>query len=125
MNKIQELFLYFLIGCIGARLILVYVAKIMDPNYLPFFGILGLVPAVGFSYIYFFNGRKTNKGVFGEDIWWENLRPIHATLWFLFSISAILRKSFAWIFLMTDVTVGLFAFLTHHYQNGDMLKVLK
>jgi hypothetical protein len=123
MNKLQELFLYFLIGCIGARLILVYVAKITDTEYLPYLGILGLFPAFGFSYIYFFNGRKSKKGAFDEDIWWDDIRPLHILLWFLFSISAFLRKQYAWIFLLTDVTVGLVAFLTHHYRNGDMLKV--
>ena len=122
MNKLQELFLYFLIGCIGARLIVVYVAKNINIEYLPYLGILALFPALGFSYIYFFNGRKS-KGAFNEDIWWEDLRPVHATLWFMFSISALLQKQYAWIFLMTDVTVGLVAFLTHHYRNGDTLKV--
>ena len=89
MNQLQELFLYFLIGCIGARLIVVYVAKNINIEYLPYLGILALFPALGFSYIYFFNGRKSKKGAFGEDIWWEDLRPVHATLWLLFSISAL------------------------------------
>jgi hypothetical protein len=123
MNKLQELFLYFLIGCIGVRLIVVYVAKNINIEYLPYLGIVGLFPAIGFSYIYFFNGRKSKKGAFDEDIWWEDLRPVHGILWFLFAISALLRKQYAWIFLMTDVTVGLVSFLTHHYRNGDMLKV--
>jgi hypothetical protein len=123
MNKLQQLFLYFLVGCIGVRLLLVYIAKTVNNKYLPYLGYVALLPVAGFMYIHLFNGRKSNKGAFGEDIWWQNLRPVHALFYFLFAISAIMRKNFAWIFLMIDVTIGLLSFLTFHYQNGDMLKV--
>ena len=99
------------------------VAKNINIEYLPYLGIVGLFPAIGFSYIYFFNGRKSKKGAFDEDIWWEDLRPVHATTWFLFAIFAIMKKSFAWIFLLVDVVISLVAFLTHHYRNGDISKV--
>jgi hypothetical protein len=123
MNKLQQLFLYFLVGCIGARLLLVYLAKSINIKYLPYLGYVALLPVFGILYIYFFNGRKSNKGVFGEDIWWQDLRPVHATTWFLFAIFAIMKKSFAWIFLLVDVVISLVAFLTHHYRNGDISKV--
>ena len=41
----------FLIGCIGIRLSLVYIAKNYT-NYLPIMGKLALLPAIGFTIIY-------------------------------------------------------------------------
>ena len=125
MNKLQKLFLYFLIGCIGIRLLLVYIAKTTSIKYLPYLGYIALIFVAGFLYMHVFNPRKSMKGVFGEPIWWGYLRPVHAILWFLFAISAIMKKQFAWIFLLIDVTVGLGGFVNFHYRNGDIVKVFK
>ena len=124
MSDIQKRFLLFIFGCIGMRTLFVIIAKNVSINYLPILGYLALLPAIGFIYIYVTGSRKTGAEVFGEKIWWNNLRPIHAVLYSLFAYNAIIRNSNAWMYLLIDVTFGLFSFLIFHYSNGDFSKLL-
>jgi hypothetical protein len=78
-------------------------------------GYLLLLPAVGFMYIYLTDSRKTGPEVFGEKIWWNDLRPVHALLYALFSYNAINGNRNAYLFLLVDVLFGLSAFLVHHF----------
>ena len=123
MNDIQKRFLLFLIGCIGTRALFVYVAKNAGPKYLPLLGYLALLPAIGFIYIYLTGSRKTGGEVFGEKIWWNDLRPIHSLLYFLFAYNAIIGNSKAWMYLLVDVIFGLSSFLIFHFKNGDFKKL--
>jgi hypothetical protein len=115
MKNIQKRFLLFLIGCIGTRFLFVYVAKNAGPKYLPLLGYLALLPAIGFIYIYLTGSRKTGREVFGEKIWWNDLRPIHSLLYFLFAYNAIIGNNKAWIYLLVDVIFGLTSFLIFHF----------
>jgi hypothetical protein len=124
MNHLQQRFLMFLIGCIGIRSLFVIIAKYINTTYLKYLGYLALVPAIGFIYIYLTGSRKTGAEVFGEKIWWNNLRPIHSILYFLFAYNAIIGNNQSWIYLLIDVLIGLISFLIHHYINGDILKLL-
>ena len=123
MNQLQQRFLMFLIGCIGVRSLFVVIAKYIDPKYLKYLGYLALLPATGFMYIYLTGSRKTGAEVFGENIWWNNLRPVHSILYFLFAYNAIIGNNQSWIYLLADVIIGLISFLIHHSVNGDMYKV--
>ena len=124
MNHLQQRFLLFLIGCVGIRSLFVIIAKYINTKYLKYLGYLALVPAIGFIYIYLTGTRKTGAEVFGEKIWWNNLRPIHSILYFLFAYNAIIGNKQSWIYLLVDVLIGLISFLIHHYANGDIVKVL-
>ena len=124
MNDIQKRFLLFLIGCIGTRALFVYVAKNAGSKYLPLLGYLALLPAIGFIYIYLTGSRKTGGEVFGEKIWWNDLRPIHSLLYFLFAYNAIIGNSKAWMYLLVDVIFGLISFLIFHFKNGDFKKLI-
>ena len=123
MNNLQKIFLMFLIGCIGLRSIFVIIAKYINIKYLKYLGLLALIPAIGFIYIYLTGSRKTGAEVFGKKIWWNNLRPIHSILYFLFAYNAIIGNKESWIYLFVDVVIGLISFLLHHYINGDFSKV--
>jgi hypothetical protein len=123
MNDIQKRFLLFLIGCIGTRALFVYFAKNAGSKYLPLLGYLALLPAIGFIYIYLTGSRKTGGEVFGEKIWWNDLRPIHSLLYFLFAYNAIIGNNKAWIYLLVDVIFGLSSFLIFHFKNGDFKKL--
>jgi hypothetical protein len=120
MNNLQKRFLLFLVGCIGSRSVLVYVAKNVSVKYL---GYLALLPAIGFIYLFLTGTRKTGTEVFGDKIWWNDLRPVHSLLYFLFAYNAIYGNSYAWKFLLADVILGLVSFLYFHYINGDFSKV--
>ena len=103
MNHLQKRFLMFLIGCIGIRSLFVIIAKYINTKYLKYLGYLALLPAIGFMYIYLTGSRKTGAEVFGEKIWWNNLRPIHGLMYLLFAYNAINGNKFAWIYLLIDV----------------------
>lgn len=124
MNSMQKRFLLFLIGCIGVRTLFVIIAKNASIYYLQLLGYLALLPAIGFVYIYLTGSRQVGAETFGEKIWWNNLRPLHAVLYFLFAYNAINGNKMAYQFLLIDVIFGLFAFLAFHYKNGDFKKYL-
>lgn len=112
--------LLFLIGCIGARTLFALLAKNF-PNYLPFMGLIALLIAVGFIYRYLSGTRKTGPETFGEKIWWNDLRPLHAALYLTFALLAFRKSPYAWILLAIDVVIGLTAFLYyHHFVKRDL-----
>jgi hypothetical protein len=123
MNTIQKRFLLFLLGCIPARLFFVFIAKNVSINWLPYLGYLALLPAIGFAYIFLADSRKTGTEVFGDKIWWNNLRPLHSFLYFMFALNAINKNVNSWIYLLIDVCLGLFSFIAFHYRNGDFSKL--
>ena len=112
-NKLKRILL-FLFGCIGTRLALVYIAKTISLQYLPVLGYVALLPAIGFMYFFISGTRQTGAEVFGDKIWWNNLRPVHAALYGLFAYNAINKNPNAWMFLLVDVLVGLIAFVRQH-----------
>jgi len=116
MNIIQKRFLAFLLLCIPIRFIFVYVTKNISKKYLPYLGYLALLPAAGFLFIYLGGYRKKGGETFGQKIWWNHLRPIHALLYLCFSYLAINKKDNAYIPLLLDVIIGLISFL--HYHNS-------
>ena len=119
MNQLQKKIVLFLIGCIGVRSLLVVIAKTINTNYLTYLGYLALLPAIGFIYIYLTGSRESGPETFGEKIWWNNLRPIHAILYLLFAYNAIIGNKNAWMYLLVDVLFGFISFLLHHYLQGD------
>ena len=125
MNNLEKRMLMFLIGCIGVRSLFVLIAKYTNTKYLKYLGYLSLLPASGFIYIYLTGSRKTGGETFGEKIWWNDLRPVHAVLYILFAYNAIIGNKQAWVYLLADVLFGLINFLMHHYVNGDFHKLLK
>jgi hypothetical protein len=111
--------LLFLVGCMGARLLLTYAAKQANKTWLRYMGFIALLPAVGFLTL-FLTGMNKTVGTFGEKIWWNSLRPVHSLLYFLFAYSAIQGNPKAWIFLLIDVTIGFSAFIIFHTKRGDL-----
>lgn len=124
MNDFQKRLLLFIIGCIGTRSLFVYVAKNAGPKQLPLLGYLALLPAIGFMYIYLTGSRQTGAEVFGDKIWWNDLRPIHSLLYFLFAYNAIIGNTKSWMYLLLDVVIGLVSFLFFHYINGNFSKMV-
>ena len=124
MKDIQKRFLLFLFGCIGTRALFVIVAKMASVEYLPYLGYLALLPAIGFFYIFITKSRETGAEVFGGKIWWNDLRPLHGTIYALFAYNAIQKNPNSWMFLLADVLVGLLSFLWHHSSVGSFQQLL-
>mgnify|MGYP000935925675 FL=1 len=119
MKIIEKRFLGFLFACIPARLLIAGIAKKVPNNYLPYLGLLALLPATGFLYIYLSGMRKTGGETFGQKIWWNNLRPIHSFMFYLFAYLAFHKNKKAYLVLFTDAMFGLVSFL--YLQETDLL----
>ena len=120
MNDIQKRILVFLIGCIGIRTLFVYIAKNINKDYLPYMGYIAAIISFGFAFIFITNSRQTGPEVFGDKIWWNNLRPIHAVNYAIFAYMAINKTPNAWIVLLIDVVIGLSAHLYYHHSKGHI-----
>ncbi len=120
MNTITKRMLLFLIGCIGTRASFVLLAKFLDKKYLPYMGYLALIIAIGFTIIFITGIRDTGPEVFGDKIWWNNLRPVHALLYFIFAYLAITQNDYAWIPLLIDLLLGLGSVLIFHKINNNI-----
>lgn len=116
--------LLFLFGCMTVRLGLVYIAKTIPVKYLPYMGYLFLLPALGVAYIYVTGIRRTGAEVFGNRIWWNNLRPVHSLLYFTFAYLAITSSKIAYIPLLIDTSIGFIGFMVYHLYNNNFKKLL-
>jgi hypothetical protein len=106
----QKRALLFWFGCIGTRLGLVWLAR-TQPHLLPYMSAMGLAIAIGFTWIYLGGLRKTGPEAFG-DIWWNNLRPVHAALYATFAYYAYHGDGMtASTVLALDVSLGMAAWL--------------
>ena len=119
MKIIQKRFLAFMFLCIPVRIAFVFAAKNINVHYLPYLGYLGMLPALGFFYIFVFRKRKTGGETFGQKIWWNNLRPIHSVLYFIFAYLAINKNKNSYIPLLIDVIFGFISFIVYHYCVGS------
>ena len=119
MTPMQKRIALFLGGCIPARLLLTAVAKYSPVYYLPYLGMVTLVIAIGFLYLYFTGKRSTGAETQGAPIWWMKMRIFHGLMYLFFSIMAFMRMKNAYIILLLDTIVGLLLFLNHHYVAGD------
>ena len=127
MNIIQKRFALFLLLCIPARILLVFLAKFLKGISLKILALVLLIPAFGFLYLFFSGKRPTGGEVFGNKIWWNNLRPIHGLNYLVFS-SLVLSGVWvhkAWIILLFDVALGFLAFLIYHYKSNNFPKLLE
>ena len=118
-KTLKTRFLLFLVGCIGTRLAFTIISAYSTGNFLKLLGLIALGPVIGWLYIIFIGKRDTGVEVFGDKIWWKDLRPIHTFLWAIFSYMAINGNRNAWIILLIDTLFGLSAFLIYHWRQGN------
>lgn len=122
--NLRKRFILFIIGCIGLRSYLVYFAKTTSRSNLRYLGYAALVISFGFMFLYLSGLRKTGAEVFGDKIWWNNLRPLHSLLYFLFAYYVFTNNVNAWKFLGVDVIIGFSAFIYFHYTQGNFNKLI-
>ena len=124
MNSIQKRFIAFIFGCILVRSSFVLIALKIPKKYLPYLGMLAILPAIGFLTIYLGGYRKTGGETFGKKIWWNNLRPVHAVLYFSFAYLALTKNNNAYMPLLIDVILGGMSFIFYHYKDGSFSKLI-
>lgn len=108
----QQRILYFLVGCIGIRIIIAIIPLYIPKNLLPVLGLLTLIIGIAFLYLYFSNQRM-NAPEGGGVTWWANYRLIHGLLYLCASIYLLQKKRLAWIPLSIDVLFGLIVFIVN------------
>jgi hypothetical protein len=114
LTNTNKRFILFLMFCIPSRLLLTYLAKTTNSPYIAY---ITTLIGLGFLYIYFSGSRKTGPEVFGDKIWWNNLRPLHGFLYLLFSYLVLFRKNpNSYLVLLLDTIIGLVAFLSFHFN---------
>ena len=112
--------LTFFLGCLGARLAIAVAAFYARPKWLRVMGMAALVLACSWVYIYLFDARPFGREAGGlgsglQRIWWNNLRPLHAGLYFAFAVMAIKKNHYAYRVILLDTLVGLIAWLRHYW----------
>jgi hypothetical protein len=98
----------------GARTGLTYIVKHHAHAHKNALASLLLIPAFGFAYIYMNDLRKTGAEVFGDRIWWNDLRPFHALMYFVTAALVHTRTNKSHYPIALDTLVGLLSFTYHH-----------
>lgn len=115
MEALQRRFLLFLVGCMGVRGLLVYLAATVPGVWLRRMAVPAAAIALGFIVIFLGGLRRTGLETGGAPIWWDALRPVHAALYAAFAYCAWTgRRGPAWKLLLADVLLGLLSFVTFH-----------
>jgi hypothetical protein len=122
-NNIRKRFILFLFGCIGLRIFMVYFAKTSSFENVKLLAYVTLIISFGFVYLFLSGKRKTGAEIFGDKIWWNNLRPLHAFLYFLFSYNVLVLNKKSWEILALDVIIGFIAFINYHSSVGNFNKI--
>ena len=104
--------LTFLGLCIGARLVIAYVAYKLPKNMLPYAAAVALIVALSWLAIYIGNLRPFGGEAGGIDsgtkpIWWNEFRPLHAGLYIAFAALAFKKNRQAYKVLLADVGLGI------------------
>ena len=119
MTPIQKRFFLFLAGCIPARLGLAFAARASGTGILrTALVVLFSVISIGFLTIFALGLRKTGAETMGEEIWWDILRPVHATLYGMAAVTlAFGQNSASSSLILADTAIGLGSFFLHHSGN--------
>ena len=114
MSDLQKRVVGFLVGCMGARLALVYLAYKYPQKLAVPFTAAAVALSIGFMLIYVFGLRKTGPEVFGDTIWWDSLRPFHSILWGLFAFQISNGNPDSYLIILMDTLLGFLAWSLHH-----------
>jgi hypothetical protein len=117
-RNFRERFLLFVFGCFLLRFLFSLLIKhnVFSEPILFGFAILSVLLALVWIILFFTNIREYGMETFGDKIWWNSLRPVHAFFWLLFAILIFLQQySISWIPLCIDSILGLSAFLFFHF----------
>tara|TARA_B100001094_G_C18136357_1_gene775312 strand:- start:263 stop:622 length:360 start_codon:yes stop_codon:yes gene_type:complete len=114
MNDKTKRMILFLSGCMGSRIGLTYMIKKNNPMYKQILLCILVITAFSFGYIYINDLRKTGVEVFGDKIWWNNLRPFHSIMYFSTAVLLYINNKYAYYPIAFDTIVGLIEFTKYH-----------
>ena len=120
-KNVKSRMLIFLVFCIGARLGLAYLAKVIPAAYLTVYSLIIGIIGVSFLFLFVTGLRKTGAETGGKAIWWAKLRPIHGIL-YVIAGGLLFYRHRCWgsQVIVVDTLIGLTAFLLYHLREGDI-----
>lgn len=102
--------------CVAVRAAFAYVATIDNDDLRVAMGVFAIAGAFGFlERACKYSDRQ--KGLFNQDVWWNNMRYVHAAMYALFGAMVLgvgRRPQWAWVVLVVDVCIGIVAVLNKH-----------
>lgn len=107
--------LFFLV-CLPARIGIVLLAYYIPLKYLQLMGYITLIASIRFTYL-FKNYKKGDKGGFGGNLWWNDMRLFHSITYLIFSIMAIRKNNKAYMILIFDIIIGALSFINQYFIN--------
>lgn len=111
MYNVKQRIILFLFVCLLVRSIPIYIIiNTSDRNNL----IILLYCAIGISFIYQYLYNQNETGLFGGNIWWNNLRLFHGLLYLLFVVLYWNKISKAYYLLIFDLLIGLLFFIRNY-----------
>jgi len=91
-----------------------YLSNHYAKDYSQYFVLIALLFGIAQFYLYITDSRKTGIEVFGADIWWNQLRPVHGMLYLLFCVYIYKKQNHAYIPLLIDIVIAIIAFVLYH-----------
>ena len=96
--------------CILIRFVLAYfVSRFYDSKLRYFFVVLFFTISMGLIINYVTKIRTS--GAFGQEIWWDAYRPIHAFMYALTSIMLLFKYKYSYIPITFDTTIGVYGYI--------------
>jgi hypothetical protein len=111
-NQTKKIFRGFFI-CILVRSIFVLLAYKLTKDAVYYMAFPAAIISIGFI-ISFINFNGSGNGVFGGEIWWNNLRLVHGIIYGIFAYMAVNYNKFAYRPLMVDIIIGAVSFIAHY-----------
>jgi hypothetical protein len=104
MNRLTIL---FWLVCIPIRLVISATVKYIPLRYLPFITVV-VFPVSLTWFIKFLTFTPTvSLGGFGQIVWWNRMRLLHAIVWGTVGVMALNRSSYTYSGLVFDVLMGI------------------
>ena len=102
---------FYFILCILFRFLFTYITKNIQNNKI--ISLITFTISISFFYLFLFDLRLNAPEANGIT-WWNIVRPIHGSLFLLFTIYYFKKYKFAFNFLLLDTILGIIFFMSHH-----------
>ena len=107
----------FLTVCIPTRVVIALLPLVLSTPHLKLMAWPLLAIGLAFQYL-FWTGSRMRAFEAGGVTWWHSWRIVHGSLYLAAAWLAFMGSSKAWIPLMLDVCVGVYAHVLHYYSKN-------
>ena len=99
--------------CILVRFSFAYfVSRLYDSKLRYLFVVFFFMISLGFVFNYI--SKIRTYGAFGQKIWWDAYRPIHALLYGLAAILLLYRHKYTYTLILIDTIIGVYGHINNY-----------